>query len=132
MSANHVSRKEHRPRGTSPLKSKVNLSQPPPTSPPTPPLRSLPLPSYPTRHGKKKCDLRDPGSIPCSKHILAAQLKIGLAQHTPTCIEYQFIIALNGNFVNCVLNGSSSIVQLQFSLEIHQTYGIMQVVLHEL
>ena len=45
---------------------------------------------------------------------------------SPTCIEHQFIIALNGNFVNCVLNGSSSIVQLQFSLEIHQTYGIMQ------
>ena len=37
-----------------------------------------------------------------SKHILAAQLKIGLARHTPTCIENQFIIALNGNFVNCV------------------------------
>ena len=39
---------------------------------------------------------------------------------------YIIHIALNGNFVNCVLNGSSSIVQLQFSLEIHQTYGIMQ------
>ena len=68
---------------------------------------------------------------PLSKHILAAQSKIGLARHTPTCIERQFIIALKGNFSNCVLNGSSSIVPLQFSLEIHQTYGIMQVVLHE-
>ena len=63
---------------------------------------------------------------PCSKHILPAQLKIGLARHAPTCIEHQFIMTLNGNFVNYVLNGSSSIVQLQFSLEIHQTYGIMQ------
>ena len=34
-------------------------------------------------------------------------------------IEHQFIIVLNGNFVNCVLNESSSIVQLQFSLKIH-------------
>ena len=53
-------------------------------------------------------------------------IEIGLARHVPTCIEHQLIIALNGNFINCVLNGSSSIVQLQFSLEIHQTYGIMQ------
>ena len=45
---------------------------------------------------------------------------------------YIIHIAPNGNFVNCVLNGSSSIVQLQFSLEIHQTYGVRKVVLHEL
>ena len=44
---------------------------------------------------------------------------------SPTCIEHQFIIALNRNFVNRVLNESSSMVQLHFSLEIHYTgYGI--------
>ena len=42
-------------------------------------------------------------------------------------IEHQFVvIVLNGNFVNLALNGSSLIVQLQFSLKIHQTCGITQ------
>ena len=77
-------------------------------------------------HGKKKCDLRDPWSMlkahssctienwPC-----AARAHLPCRNHEESyyhvLIEHQFITVLNGNFVNCVLNGGSSIVQLQFS-----------------
>ena len=40
-------------------------------------------------------------------------------------IGHRFKTVLNGNFVSCVLNGSSSIVQHQF-FEIRQIFGIMQ------
>ena len=79
---------------------------------------------------------------PYTKHIQAAQLKIRCNQYNVKCrvesysyvvIEYHFmIILLNRNFVNWALNGSSLIMQLQFPLKIHQTYGIIQSGLDEL
>ena len=59
-------------------------------------------------------------------------MKLLVESYYYVVIEHQVIILLNGNFVNCVLNGSSSVVQLQFSFKIHQVYGIMQGCLDKL
>ena len=94
-------------------------------------------------HGKKECDLRDPGSLhkahssrtfenchrtahvylPSHNHVKCDCVE----SYYHVLIKHQFIFVLNGNFANCVLNESLLIMQLQFSLKIHlKTYGIMQ------
>ena len=95
-------------------------------------------------HSKKECDLRDPRSLhkahsshtfencPCAAHVYLpshnhVKCDCCVESYYHVLIKQQFIFVLNGNFANCVLNGSLLIVQLQFSLKIHlKTYGIMQ------
>ena len=98
-------------------------------------------------HGKKKCDLMDPGSLrkahssytiqncscmaraylpkPCRNHV---KYDCCIATQYYVVIEHQFIIVLNGNLVNCALYGSLLIVQQQSTKPV----VLCKVVLHEL
>ena len=94
-------------------------------------------------HGKRKCDLKDPGSmykapssfkienwpsaaceyLPCCNNLKYDGLKESYYQ---VLIEYGLIIVLNRNCVNWVLTVSSSIVQQQTSLKIRLIQDIKQ------